>query len=131
MTALHYILLQKRKGNDAKGGRKIGKNLLLFLSKTEALSQGDQGDHVRVDAPRDGHGNEEGEGHLDNLFMLVVFGDLVGLPLLPPYYSMRLLPHIIPSLEMWKRRLVREKDLPTLWPTTSEFRGHSYVSCSN
>jgi hypothetical protein len=50
-------------------------------------------------------------GHLDNLFMLVVFGDLVGLPLLPPYYSMRLLPHIIPSLEMWKRRLLREKDL--------------------
>jgi hypothetical protein len=51
------------------------------------------------------------KGHLDNLFMLVVFGDLVGLPLLPPYYSMRLLPHIIPSLEMWKRRLLREKDL--------------------
>jgi hypothetical protein len=29
-------------------------------------------------------------GHLDQLFMLVVFGDLVGLPLLPPYYAMRL-----------------------------------------
>jgi len=27
-------------------------------------------------------------GSLDHLFMLVVFGDLVGLPLLPPYYSM-------------------------------------------
>ena len=51
------------------------------------------------------------KGHLDNLFMLVVFGDLVGLPLLPPYYSMRLLPHIIPSLETWKRRLLRERDL--------------------
>ena len=50
-------------------------------------------------------------GHLDNLFMLVVFGDLIGLPLLPPYYSMRLLPHIIPSLETWKRRMLREKDL--------------------
>jgi hypothetical protein len=25
-------------------------------------------------------------GKLDQLFMLVVFGDLVGLPLLPPYY---------------------------------------------
>ena len=50
-------------------------------------------------------------GHLDNLFMLVIFGDLVGLPLLPPYYSMRLLPHIIPSLETWKRRVLREKDL--------------------
>ncbi len=51
------------------------------------------------------------KGHLDNLFMLVVFGDLVGLPLLPPYYSMRLLPHIIPSLETWKRRILRERDL--------------------
>ena len=50
-------------------------------------------------------------GHLDNLFMLVVFGDLIGLPLLPPYYSLRLLPHIVPSVETWKRRVLREKDL--------------------
>ena len=51
------------------------------------------------------------KGHLDNLFMLVIFGDLIGLPLLPPYYSLRLLPHIIPSLKTWKRRVLREKDL--------------------
>jgi len=51
------------------------------------------------------------KGHLDNLFMLVVFGDLIGLPLLPPYYSIRLLPYIIPSVETWKRRILREKDL--------------------
>jgi hypothetical protein len=51
------------------------------------------------------------KGHLDNLFMLVVFGDLIGVPLLPPYYSMRLLPHIVPSIETWKRRVLREKDL--------------------
>ena len=51
------------------------------------------------------------KGHLDNLFMLVVFGDLIGLPLLPPYYSLRLLPHIVPSLETWKRRVLRERDL--------------------
>lgn len=50
-------------------------------------------------------------GNLDHLFMLVVFGDLVGLPLLPPYHSMRLLPFIIPSMEKWKRSLLREKDL--------------------
>jgi hypothetical protein len=50
-------------------------------------------------------------GNLDNLFMLVIFGDLVGLPLLPPFYSLRLLPHIIPSIETWKRRVLREKDL--------------------
>src|SRR4030067_1080248 len=50
-------------------------------------------------------------GHLDNLFMLVIFGDLIGLPLLPPYYSMRLLPHIIPSINTWKNKLLRERDL--------------------
>jgi len=54
------------------------------------------------------------KGNLDHLFMLVVFGDLVGLPLLPPYYSMRLLPYIIPSIETWKRSLLREKDLTNL-----------------
>ncbi len=48
---------------------------------------------------------------LDQLFMLIIFGDLIGLPLLPPYYSMRLLPHIIPSIEKRKRSLLREKDL--------------------
>jgi hypothetical protein len=50
-------------------------------------------------------------GHLDRLFMLVVFGDLVGLPILPPYYSMRLLPHILPSIQIWKRSVLREKDV--------------------
>jgi hypothetical protein len=50
-------------------------------------------------------------GHLDNLFMLVIFGDMIGLPLLPPYYSLRLLPHIVPSLGTWKRRVLREKDV--------------------
>ncbi len=54
---------------------------------------------------------EKERGHLDNLFMLVIFGDLIGLPLLPPYYSLRLLPHIVPSLETWKRRILRERDL--------------------
>jgi hypothetical protein len=52
----------------------------------------------------------------DHLFMLVVFGDLVGLPLLPPYYSMRLLPYIIPNLQTWKGSLLREKDLTDFAP---------------
>jgi hypothetical protein len=57
------------------------------------------------------------KGHLDHLFMLVVFGDLVGLPLLPPYYSMRLLPYIVPSIERWKRSVLREKDVTDLLGT--------------
>ena len=56
-------------------------------------------------------------GHLDNLFMLVIFGDMIGLPLLPPYYSLRLLPHIVLSLKTWKRRVLREKDV-------TDFVGH-------
>ena len=50
-------------------------------------------------------------GYLNHLFMLSIFGDLVGLPLLPPYYSLRLLPYIVPTIGKWKRNLLREKDL--------------------
>lgn len=50
----------------------------------------------------------------NRLFMLIVFGDLIGLPLLPSYYSMRLLPHIVPHIETWKRQLLRERDLTDL-----------------
>ena len=47
----------------------------------------------------------------EHLFILIVFGDLVGVPILPPYYSLRLLPYIVPSLDMWRRSMLREKDL--------------------
>jgi hypothetical protein len=50
-------------------------------------------------------------GNMDHLFMLVTFGDLVGMPIIPPYYTLRLLPFLVPSLQNWKRRLLREKDL--------------------
>ncbi|MCX5803893.1 MAG: hypothetical protein NTU69_10265 [Proteobacteria bacterium] len=51
------------------------------------------------------------KGNLNNLLMLVVFGDLVGLPLFPPYYSMRFLPYIVPFYKTWRRNILREKDL--------------------
>lgn len=51
---------------------------------------------------------------LDRLFMLVVFGDLIGLPILPPYYSMRLLPYVVPALQRWKRSALRERDITDL-----------------
>ena len=46
----------------------------------------------------------------ENIFMLSVFGDLLGLPIMPPYYSMRLLPYVMPQIASWKRRVLREKD---------------------
>lgn len=51
------------------------------------------------------------KGHLESLFLLAVCGDLVGVPVMPPYYSLRLLPYLVPITEKWKRRLMREKDL--------------------
>ncbi len=47
---------------------------------------------------------------VERLFLLLSFGDLVGLPILPPYYTMRLLPYIVPVLNRWKRSLLRERD---------------------
>jgi hypothetical protein len=44
------------------------------------------------------------------LFLLIAYGDMLGLPLLPPYYALRLLPFIMPALERWKRVLLRERD---------------------
>ncbi len=53
-------------------------------------------------------------GDLEHLFVLIVFGDIVGVPVLPPYYTLRLLPYVIPEVANWKRRMLREKDLTDL-----------------
>jgi hypothetical protein len=50
-------------------------------------------------------------GSMEHLFILVTMGDLVGVPILPPYYSLRLLPYVVPQISTWKRRMLREKDL--------------------
>lgn len=50
-------------------------------------------------------------GGLEHLFVLISFGDLLGVPILPPYYSLRLLPFIVPQINNWKRRMLRERDL--------------------
>src|SRR5271157_2411727 len=50
-------------------------------------------------------------GGLNNLLMLMIFGDMAGLPLFPPYYSLRLLPYLIPKINRWKRNILRERDL--------------------
>ena len=48
---------------------------------------------------------------MEALFMLVVFGDMIGVPMLPPYYALRLLPHVVPQVKGWKRHVLRERDL--------------------
>ena len=48
---------------------------------------------------------------MEHLFILVTMGDMLGVPILPPYYSLRLLPYAVPQIATWKRRMLREKDL--------------------
>jgi hypothetical protein len=50
-------------------------------------------------------------GSMEKLFILTVFGDMVGVPILPPYYALRLLPAMVPQIETWKRSVAREREL--------------------
>jgi hypothetical protein len=52
--------------------------------------------------------------YIEHLFILIVFGDFLGIPVLPPYYTLRLLPYVVPNLSGWKRTLLRERDLTDL-----------------
>jgi hypothetical protein len=50
----------------------------------------------------------------ERLFMLMVYGDLLGVPILPPYHMLRLVPYLVPGLESWRRSMLRERDLTDL-----------------
>ena len=52
--------------------------------------------------------------HLEHMFILIVFGDILGIPVLPPYYTLRLLPYVVPNMAGWKRSMLRERDLTDL-----------------
>jgi hypothetical protein len=47
---------------------------------------------------------------LESLFMVGTVGDMIGVPVLPPYYSLRLLPYLVPHITTWKRRVLRERE---------------------
>lgn len=47
---------------------------------------------------------------LECVFMVVTMGDLIGVPILPPIYSLRLLPYVVPEIANWKRQMARRKE---------------------
>ena len=47
---------------------------------------------------------------LESIFMIVTFGDLIGIPVMPPIYSLRLLPYIAPEIAKWKRQMAHRKE---------------------
>ncbi|MFX1561016.1 MAG: hypothetical protein ACFFBL_10555 [Promethearchaeota archaeon] len=48
--------------------------------------------------------------YLEHLFMILTHGDMLGVPILPPYYSLKLLPYMVPNIRNWKRSLFKERD---------------------
>ena len=53
----------------------------------------------------------EMRGELESVFMLITLGDMLGVPVIPPIYSLRILPYVMPEIEKWKRRVMRERDI--------------------
>ena len=53
--------------------------------------------------------------YMEHLFMLMTLGDMLGFPVIPPYYSLRLLPYAVPNIKSWKARLFRERDFTDMF----------------
>jgi hypothetical protein len=47
---------------------------------------------------------------MEAIFMVVTLGDLIGVPILPPIYSLRLLPYVVPEIATWKRNMARRRE---------------------
>ena len=45
----------------------------------------------------------------NTVLMVLTFGDMIGVPIMPPYYALRLLPYVVPELDRWKRQVLRER----------------------
>lgn len=52
----------------------------------------------------------KGRGDMNDLFILVTMGNMLGIPITTPYYSLRLLPYFVPQISSWKQKMLREKD---------------------
>lgn len=45
-----------------------------------------------------------------DLFSLLIFGNILGLPIFSSYYALRLLPYIYATIPGWEKRMLREVD---------------------
>jgi hypothetical protein len=48
---------------------------------------------------------------LENFFMLAILGQMVGVPVIAPFYSLRLLPYCIRQIQSWKTNMLRDRDI--------------------
>jgi hypothetical protein len=53
----------------------------------------------------------EMRAELESVFMLITMGDMLGVPVIPPIYALRVLPYVVPHIATWKRRVMREREI--------------------
>lgn len=92
-------MAQPQEPHDSKAPRKEGG----FLHALKSLFYG-MAAHGHVSAAL------KTRMHLEHLFMFITLGDMLGIPVLPPYYSLRILPYAVPNIKSWKMRVFRERD---------------------
>lgn len=47
----------------------------------------------------------------NDVFNLILFGELIGIPLMNSSIGLRLLPHVLPELQGWKHRQLEEREI--------------------
>ena len=53
---------------------------------------------------------QEMRHQMEALFIVITLGDMIGVPVLTPIYSLRLLPYIVPEIAKWKGQMARRKE---------------------
>ena len=56
------------------------------------------------------HHAREMRHEAESIFLVVTLGDLVGIPVMPPVYALRLLPYVAADIAKWKQQLARRKE---------------------
>ena len=51
------------------------------------------------------------KAQLEDLFILFVLGETIGVPVFPGFYSLRLIPYYTARFPNWKKKTVKPKDL--------------------
>jgi hypothetical protein len=51
------------------------------------------------------------KAQLEDLFILFVLGETIGVPVFPGFYSLRLIPYYTVRFPHWKKKTVKTKDL--------------------
>ncbi len=53
----------------------------------------------------------EEKADLEDIFMLFVMGETIGVPVFPGFYSLRLVPYYVARFPQWKKKTLKPKDL--------------------